>query len=541
MKKILILSLILCSFVAKAQNPLVGKPSLKLVFDVAQTKKWDFNVDTNNMLEINGTGGTPSIRFTDFAGTGNRILAVDADGDLVRTTVDPALTSTPGGSSGDFQYNNAGVFGGYSASAARTALGGTTVGQNIFTSTNPSAVRWIKIAADNTVVFESASTTRTSLGLGALATSATINNSDWSGTDLAITNGGTGASDATTALTNLGGTTIGQSVFTSVNPGAIRFGRANADNTFDWLSASNFRTAISVPSGSATANYVAYWDGTNSITGASTFQHDGSGNVDITGSLDVDNVKINGSSISINSGGSQSMGITPSGSGDVELFEATTGTGSLNPGTDNLNDIGQITGTDYRWRNVYIAGVYYSEKTSNQLELGTTNITTISSTAPSDSRVATLPDYGEDANIMQATTGTFTPVISPASGSFTTLTYSIQYGRYARKQIADGIYETTLTINLDVSALTIGTASGSLSINIPYASYDDTNNVSTGNLRQSNVNLSAGYTQTNANIGNNASVLRPFESGDNVAAANITASQLASNSVFRISITYLSL
>jgi hypothetical protein len=52
-----------------------------------------------------------------------------------------------------------------------------------------------------------------------------------------------------TALTNLGGSTVGKNIFTAANPSAIRFLRVNADNSVDLLNAADFRTAIGVTGG----------------------------------------------------------------------------------------------------------------------------------------------------------------------------------------------------------------------------------------------------------------------------------------------------
>lgn len=52
------------------------------------------------------------------------------------------------------------------AGTARTNLGGTTVGKNLFTATNPSAVRWIRVNADNSISFRTAAETLSDIGGG---------------------------------------------------------------------------------------------------------------------------------------------------------------------------------------------------------------------------------------------------------------------------------------------------------------------------------------------------------------------------------------
>ena len=97
------------------------------------------------------------------------------------------------------------------ASAARTALG-VAIGSDVQAyHANLADVAGLSKTADNFIVADGSNFTlktpanaRTSLGLGSLSTANSVSNDNWSGTDLAVANGGTGASDAAGARTNLG-------------------------------------------------------------------------------------------------------------------------------------------------------------------------------------------------------------------------------------------------------------------------------------------------------------------------------------------------
>ena len=100
----------------------------------------------------------------------------------------------------------------------------TTVGQNLISLTNPSAITFPKINADNTVSTESAATYRTSVGA----------------------------------------TTVGSNLFTLTNPSAVSFARINADNTVTSRSASELKTDLSLDNVQNTA--LSTWAGSTNIT-----------------------------------------------------------------------------------------------------------------------------------------------------------------------------------------------------------------------------------------------------------------------------------
>ena len=85
------------------------------------------------------------------------------------------------------------------------------------------------------------------LSTGTTWTTSIVNNSsNWNTayTDRLKWDGGSTDLVAATGRTSLGGTTIGQSMFTLTNPSAITFPQFNADNSVTALSAASFRSAI---------------------------------------------------------------------------------------------------------------------------------------------------------------------------------------------------------------------------------------------------------------------------------------------------------
>jgi hypothetical protein len=93
-----------------------------------------------------------------------------------------------------------------------------------------------------------------------------------SGPVLKVNKGGTGASTASAARTNLGATTLGANLFTVSNPSAITFPRFNENNSVSALSASDFRTAIGAGTGTGDAVLASdqTFTGTNTFSGSSS-------------------------------------------------------------------------------------------------------------------------------------------------------------------------------------------------------------------------------------------------------------------------------
>lgn len=170
---------------------------------------------TGTVTSVGGTGTVNGLTLTGTVTTsGNLTLG----GTLSNVSLTTAVTGT-------LPVGNGGT-GGNTQALARTGLGATTLGANLFTITNPSAITFPRFNADNSVSSLDAATFRTAIGAG--TGSGTVTSVGGTGTVNGLTLTGTVTSSGNLTL---GGTLSGVSLTTAVS-GILPVANGGTNNAF---------------------------------------------------------------------------------------------------------------------------------------------------------------------------------------------------------------------------------------------------------------------------------------------------------------------
>jgi hypothetical protein len=210
---------------------------------------WTFNngslvrVDTTTVSTSTSTG---ALVVSGGVGVGGNIYAGAYYGSGT------GLTNLPGANvTGIVAVTNGGT-GASTQSGARTNLGATTVGTNLFTLTNPSAITFLRVNSDNTVSALDATNFRTAIGAGTGV--GNVTSVSGTGTVNGLTLSGT--------VTGSGSLTLGGSLsnvnLTSQVTGTLPIANGGTGQT----TATNALNAL-LPSQATNANKVLTTDGTN--------------------------------------------------------------------------------------------------------------------------------------------------------------------------------------------------------------------------------------------------------------------------------------
>ena len=232
-------------------------------------------------------------------------------------------------------------------------------------------------------------------------------------------NGGSTNLVASTGRTSLGGTTVGQSMFTLTNPSAITFPRFNADNTVSALNAADFRTAIGAGTSSTTGTVTSV-GGTGTVNGITlTGTVTSSGSLTLGGTLSGVSLttQVSGTLPVLNGG----TGVTTStGTGNVVLSTSPTLTTPI-LGTPTSGTLTNCTG--YTYANLSGTVPTWNQNTTGTAA-GLSSILTIASGGTNSSATPTAGGAGYGTGTAHAYTaaGTVGQVLTSQGASAPTWT-----------------------------------------------------------------------------------------------------------------------
>ena len=233
---------------------------------------WSIYFEPTAFATLGPTISNPQIGYSSTANTANALVLRDASGNFAANAV--TLTSiqstaainvlNAGAAQGikignlvvsNSYANNAPTNGIYVTGQVQSGVAAGTAPFNVASTTlntnlNADLLDGLHAASANTVSTVVARDASGNFSAGTITATLSGNATNVTGT-VAIANGGTGATTAANARTNLGATTVGSNLLTVANPSAIRFVRINADNTVTLLDAETFREAIDASQGYA--------------------------------------------------------------------------------------------------------------------------------------------------------------------------------------------------------------------------------------------------------------------------------------------------
>jgi len=293
-------------------------------------------------LDVNGTlGVTGATTLSNLAGSATRMVTASSTGLLSTQTIPTGTVTSVGGT---------GTVNGITLTGTVTSSGNLTLGGTLSNVSLTSQVTGTLPILNGGTGATSASAARTNLG-ATVRGANTFLLADLGAISFLRYNADNTVSQraADGMRSDLGGTTIGQSMFTLTNPSAITFPRFNADNTVTALSAADFRTAIGAGTGNGNGTVT-------SVTGTLPISSSGGTTPNIT----IANASTTASGVVTTS--TQSMAGNKTFTGDLATsgaFSATgfsTLTGGVSVGTmattsslthlvgvNSSNTVGEIT------------------------------------------------------------------------------------------------------------------------------------------------------------------------------------------------------